>query len=369
MQQYLNEDLANISGWTKQWLISFSPEKSETITFSKRKDASANYPIILNGKQIKEVECHKHLGFWFSRDLSWSKHFDSTIADCAPRLSLMKALNFTLDRKSLQTIYTAFIRPKLEYGDVVFAGAPVNQLNKLDKIEIEAIKIITGAIARTPTAAIYKEYGQKLLGERRFAHVLSYFYKIHYGFAPEYLVDILLKYTNVRNYGTRDKSTYRLPFSRSTAFLNSFFPRTIRLWNNLDLEIQNSLSLPTFKNSISPITKEQKILYYGERWSNVHHARMRMGCSKLNSHLHFNIHVIPTPRCLCGHINETPEHFFFNCPITTPMRNTLLNNLRLLGPLYINDLLYGYADKPVNDNIQLFKCVHKFIKDSKRLVP
>ena len=31
----------------------------------------------------------------------------------------MRQLNYKLDRKSLETIYTAFIRPILEYGDVI----------------------------------------------------------------------------------------------------------------------------------------------------------------------------------------------------------------------------------------------------------
>ena len=32
----------------------------------------------------------------------------------------MRKLKYKLDRKSLETIYTVFIRPLLEYGDVVW---------------------------------------------------------------------------------------------------------------------------------------------------------------------------------------------------------------------------------------------------------
>ena len=32
----------------------------------------------------------------------------------------MRKLKFKLDRKSLETIYLTFIRPLLEYGDVIF---------------------------------------------------------------------------------------------------------------------------------------------------------------------------------------------------------------------------------------------------------
>ena len=36
------------------------------------------------------------------------------------RINVMRKLKFKLDRKSLEIIYTAFIRPLLEYGDVIW---------------------------------------------------------------------------------------------------------------------------------------------------------------------------------------------------------------------------------------------------------
>ena len=48
--------------------------------------------------QISEVESHKHLGLYFSYDCNWHQHIEY-ITD--------KAWNFRLDRKSLETIYTA----------------------------------------------------------------------------------------------------------------------------------------------------------------------------------------------------------------------------------------------------------------------
>ena len=36
------------------------------------------------------------------------------------RINVMRKLKFKLDRKSLDVIYTAFIRPLLEYDDVIW---------------------------------------------------------------------------------------------------------------------------------------------------------------------------------------------------------------------------------------------------------
>ena len=48
----------------------------------------------------------------------------------------MRKLKYTLDRKSLETIYKTFIRPILEYGDVVF-----DNCTQEDKYEWEKNKM------------------------------------------------------------------------------------------------------------------------------------------------------------------------------------------------------------------------------------
>ena len=48
-----------------------------------------------------------------------------------------KSLKFTLDRKSLETIYVSFIRPSLEYAYTLWAGAYEKDLKTLDGLEVE----------------------------------------------------------------------------------------------------------------------------------------------------------------------------------------------------------------------------------------
>ena len=56
----------------------------------------------------------------------------------------MRKLKFLLDRDSLQIIYVSFIRPILEYADIVWDNCTQYELNALEKIQIEAARIVTG---------------------------------------------------------------------------------------------------------------------------------------------------------------------------------------------------------------------------------
>jgi hypothetical protein len=53
----------------------------------------------------------------------------------------MRKVKFRLDRKTLETIYMSFIRPSLEYADVIRGNALNSELDELIKIQNECARI------------------------------------------------------------------------------------------------------------------------------------------------------------------------------------------------------------------------------------
>ena len=58
----------------------------------------------------------------------------------------MRKLKIILDRKSHEIIYTSFIRPILEYADVVWDNCTQYEINAPEKVQIEAARIATGEL-------------------------------------------------------------------------------------------------------------------------------------------------------------------------------------------------------------------------------
>ena len=86
----------------------------------------------MENQVISEVESHKHLGVFLSNDCSWHKHIDYIKEKAWGRINVMRRLKFFLE-----TIYLTFIRPVLEYADVIY------EKQELDKIQTEAARIVT----------------------------------------------------------------------------------------------------------------------------------------------------------------------------------------------------------------------------------
>ena len=103
----------------------------------------------------------------------------------------MRRLKFILDRKSLEIIYTSFIRPVLEYGDTIWDSCTLYEKRELDKIQNEAARIATGATALVSIQALYDEVGWETLQTRKTNHNLSLFFKMQHDLAPTYSTNLV----------------------------------------------------------------------------------------------------------------------------------------------------------------------------------
>ena len=131
----------------------------------------------MNNQPIAEATNHKHLGLVFCSDCTWHDHFEHIKAKAWARINVMRKLKFQLDRKSLQIIYFSFIRPLLEYGDVVWSNCTLYESNELEKIQNEAARIVTGATKLVSISSLLSETGWEPLALRRRKHKLTFFIK------------------------------------------------------------------------------------------------------------------------------------------------------------------------------------------------
>ena len=102
---------------------------------------------------------HKHLGLYFYITVkAWA------------RVNVMRKLKFKLDRKSLEIIYTAFIRPLLEYGDIIWDNCSQYEKQELDKMQNESARIATGATRLVSISTLCKKIGWDSVEKRRLNH-------------------------------------------------------------------------------------------------------------------------------------------------------------------------------------------------------
>ena len=94
-------------------------------------------------------------------------------------IGLLQKLQSILPRTSLLTIYKSFIRPYLDYGDVV-CYQPSNDAfsNNLETVQYNAALAVTGAIKSTSREKLYQELGLEYLSKEDGWDAFAYFTKL-----------------------------------------------------------------------------------------------------------------------------------------------------------------------------------------------
>ena len=155
----LNNDLSLIDSWSSDWLVTFNALKTDAMLISRKRNQVQHPPLVFQGIQLHNVNQHKHLGLILRSDLRWNDHIDMIVNKATKQLNIMKALQYLLDRKTLEIIYISFIRPLMEYAGMVWDGCTQADAQRLEDIQLAAARVISGAMRTTPSEKLYEETG------------------------------------------------------------------------------------------------------------------------------------------------------------------------------------------------------------------
>ena len=312
------------------------------MTMTRKNNKLLHPPLIMNNTINNQVTEHKHLGLEISNDGSWQKHIDLITKKAFTRVNILRKFKFILDRKTLEKIYLTFIPPILEYADVVWDNKTLFLINKLENVEIEAARVVTGGIRLLSINSLYIETGWETLQARREHHTNIYFYKLVNGHVLPYLSAMVSCYfKNIHDYNTRQAVSITPVRTRTTLHNNYFLPSTVRLWNIEHTSIRDSRSPSSLKSYHKSKCIKKPIYYYlGTRIEQILHMRLRTTCSSLSHHL-FLKNIVDSPNCSCHQgVPETNSHYLFHCHRFNDSRNPYIESIDIPMNLTVDRLLF-----------------------------
>ena len=112
-----------ISKWAHNWKMLFNPDPNkpaQEVLFSRKKQVQIHPAISLNIIQVERAPYQKYLVLILDEKLNFKQHIVSAISKVNKGISIIKKLRNSLPRKSLITIYKAFLRPLIDYGDIIY---------------------------------------------------------------------------------------------------------------------------------------------------------------------------------------------------------------------------------------------------------
>ena len=366
-QATLTNDLDMITQWAYQWKMQFNPDISKQaieVIFSQKRTQKPNHPpLLFNGIPVRREADTKHLGLTLDEKLTFRKHVNEKIKKANKGVGLLRFLSRFASRKVLNTIYKLYVRPHLDFGDVIYHEQLSDCSKLLESVQYNAALIVAGCWRGTNMEKLYDELGWEKLSLRRHFRRLTLFYKILNGLSPSYLKECITPLHN----------------NITDRFSNSFFPYCQRHYATLDNSIKNSPNLSIFKSRFLRTIRPPPKPYFdiSEKYGLALLTKLRVSFSDLREHRHRHNFNCPSPICSCNGGIESTSHFLLSCPKFTTMRTVFLRDLATLLPgvptllqsdqdKLVNIMLFGSKDLPFEDNKRILLLTIRFILATKR---
>ena len=144
----MNYDLEKIRMWAWQWKMLFNADKTEEVIFSWKR-TKPHHPILkLGNEEVKTSSEHKHLGMILDHKLDFQSHIREVIVKARRGIGLIKYLSKYGSREVLDQVYKLYIRPHLDYGDIIYhrfdPEMHLEITKKLEQVQYSAALAVTG---------------------------------------------------------------------------------------------------------------------------------------------------------------------------------------------------------------------------------
>ena len=245
-------------------------------------------------------------------------------------IGLLCKLQSVLPRITLVTIYKAFVRPYLDYGDILYDKAFVNSFHdRLEAIQYNTCLAITGAIRGSPREKLYQELGLESLRLWRWYRKLCLFNKVFKNEHPQYFFHLIpvrhsphtlnIPILNVKHFVFSESLSFLLLSLNGITWIQAFLVLETYLYRKL-IYVLHFIRPAPISNYNCHNPKGIK-----------RNTRLRFGMSHLRG-LKFKHNFLDSinPLRNCGHDIESATHCPLHYTLFINKRSTFFSILRIL---------------------------------------
>ncbi len=256
----LQSDLNKLEEWTKTWLLRFNTDKCHVLTLGKLENIMYTHRYTLGGNELEHVFEEKDLGVFVDSELSFDEHIATKVKKANQIVGLIRRSFDYLDDKMFVKLYTALVRPHLEYAQCVWSPHLKKHQRLIEKVQMRATKLIDNMKDLDYSERLRRLDLPTLAYRRMRGDVIELYKHFH-----KYDRAIISKSFQQKERMTR-RHKYQLHERRANdgergVQSNSFYFRSPHLWNKLPLKVIESENIDTFKNRIDELWKEHPTKY------------------------------------------------------------------------------------------------------------
>ena len=260
-EQRMSDCTSAVSKWLMSNGLLLNPAKSEVIRTgtSAQLNKINNDPVTVAGVPVSPKTHIKMLGVTFDSRLNFEKHVTETCSTASYHLRGLRHIRKVLDKQTANTIACSIVNSRLDYCNSVLAGINDYNINRLQRIQNSAARVVANVGTRHSVTSTLRELHWLPVAQRIDFKVALTTFKVLTTSTPSYLRCHLVNYTPTRTLRSSSNNLLAIPVCNTVLASRAFCVYAPRLWNSfphyiretvIDNANSGSISIEAFKRML-----------------------------------------------------------------------------------------------------------------------
>ena len=249
----LKDCIEDVADWMADSKLKMNDDKTELMAIGTRSKLSQVIPNLvpmsISGCDIPFSQSVRNLGFYLDETLSMDAHIKYLCPILFCQFRRIGKIRSFLSTDAANKLAVSLILSRLDYCNSLLAGLPDNKLNKLQRIQNHAARLVLRKSKHESATTLLRTLHWLPVKARiQYKIACLSFQCIYQNSMPPYISDLLRPYCPSRTLRFLDASLLTVPrFSLETFGKKSFSVFGPTVWNSLPLSLRKSQCFTTFK--------------------------------------------------------------------------------------------------------------------------
>jgi hypothetical protein len=253
-QARLTNCIAEVKVWMRQNKLCLNDTKTEFFIISSpwQINSIQRSDLKIGESAIAPSTSIKNLGVHFDSSLKMDLQVSSICRTVNYHLRNISRIRRFIDQNTCAHAVRSLVLSRLDYGNSLLGGISQSNVQRLQKLQNRAARLIYCVDRRTSTSPLLRDLHWLPIQQRIHFKILLHVYNSISKTAPAYLQDLLKIYHPGRAGLRSAHDTMRLvvPATKKGFGDSAFSVMGPKLWNNLPIVIRQSPSVQLFKKSL-----------------------------------------------------------------------------------------------------------------------
>ncbi|XP_071153751.1 uncharacterized protein [Mytilus edulis] len=234
-------------------MLKSNENKTELIVFAPKnrvKDLS-NMNLNLGGIIVGDADCVKNLGIYFEITLTIDKQISAVSKLCFNQIRNIGRIRPFITEEACKTLVCSLLTSRLDYGNALLYGLPATSIQRLQRVQNTAARVITRKRKYDHKTPIFKSLHWLPVTYRCQYKLLVYVFKALHEEAPVYLQELVEIYKPMRALISENSMILTTPRVRTKTYGDRRFDKAAAvLWNDLPSDLRNIHCVNVFKKHL-----------------------------------------------------------------------------------------------------------------------